>query len=104
MPDRAPNDFDPVRDLQVELDDRKLARKVTCLPCGEVVFNLEPIPRPTENDRLREGKGLAAHLELSHGLVAFYGRCEDSACGRFHLSAFEADQVPPEFRRLRNQG
>lgn len=98
-----PNAFNAERDLQVEVD-RGLARKVTCLPCKQVVFDLEGLRHPSEGHRLREGKALAAHLELAHGLVAFYGRCKDPDCGRFHLSAFEADRVPPELRGLRNQG
>lgn len=94
--------FNPHVDLKTDLDEEGFARKVICIPCCQLVFSLPTVP--SEAERLREGKGLAAHLELAHDLVAFYGRCPDPECRKFHLSAFEKDKVPPELQAMRNQG
>lgn len=93
--------FEPKTDLKTEVDAQGLGRKVTCVPCCQIVFSLPD--KPTDQERLREGKGLAAHLEFAHDMVAFYGRCYDLACRKFHLSAFYKDQVPPEFQAMRNR-
>jgi hypothetical protein len=92
--------FDPAKDLRTELDERGLGRRVTCLVCDQIVFQLPP--NPTDEERLREGKGLAAHLEFAHDMVVFYGRCPDRACKKFHLSTFDKDKLPAEFKGMRN--
>lgn len=93
--------FDPKTDLKLEVDSQGLGRRVTCLPCAQLVFSVSD--NPTDAERVREGKALAAHLEFSHDMVAFYGRCRDPLCGRYHLSAFPKDRVPPEFKNCRSQ-
>lgn len=94
--------FDPMKDLKVELDERGLSRKVTCIPCAQVIFDLPP--NPTDAERLVQGKAHAAHLEFAHEMEVWYGRCQDPSCGRFHLSAFQKGKMPLELRRRRNQG
>jgi hypothetical protein len=96
----TPQDFDPKRDLKTELDEEGLGRRVTCMACCQVIFNLGP--NPSEPERLKEGKNLALHLELFHNMRAFYGRCRDASCRRFHLSAFEKGKLPPEFEGVGN--
>lgn len=93
--------FDPMTDLQTVVDSEGLGRKVTCVPCCQIVFSLPD--KPTDSQRLLEGKGLAAHLEFAHDMVAFYGRCPDPECKKFHLSAFYKGQVPPEIQAMRNR-
>lgn len=94
--------FNPSKDLSVELDAEGLGKKVTCIPCNAVLFELNE--SPTNAKRLLEMKAIAAHLELTHDLFVYYGRCQDPQCRRFHLSAFEKDKVPPELRGRRSQG
>jgi hypothetical protein len=93
--------FNPNTDLKADLGAGGVTAKVTCLACCMVVFDVPE--KSTDSVRIREGKALAAHLELSHGMVSFYGRCNDKTCTKFHLKAFEKGKVPPGVEGLRNQ-
>lgn len=90
--------FDATRDLKTEVDAQGLGRRVTCLACCEVVFELPE--KPSDAQRLAEGKRFVLHLELVHEMVALYGRCQDPTCGRFHLSAWPKGQVPAEILQM----
>ena len=85
--------FDASKDLKTEYrGESKLGKKVTCLPCGEVVFELPE--EPTVRQREEEGLRLAAHLEFSHDMVVRRGRCSDPSCEIFHVEAFAKGQEP----------
>lgn len=84
MPDRP---FEPSSDLKTEYrGESRLGKTVTCLPCGEVVFELPDDPTPQQ--RRTEGVRLAAHLELAHDMVVRHGRCADQACDLIHVEAY----------------
>jgi hypothetical protein len=94
--------FDPKVDLKTDVDGQGLATRVVCIPCCTPIFDLKP--NASDSEKLIEGKSMAAHLEFAHDMVAFYGRCPDPNCRKFHLSAFHKGQVPPEIQALRNKG
>jgi hypothetical protein len=79
--------FDASRDLRTEYRGTTTAGKtVTCLPCGEVVFDLPD--NPTLSQRQAEGLRLAAHLEFAHDMVVRRGKCADASCDLLHVEAF----------------
>ncbi|HVE41518.1 MAG TPA: hypothetical protein VNM14_16625 [Planctomycetota bacterium] len=79
--------FDASRDLRTEYRGTTNAGKtVTCVPCGEVVFDLPD--EPTVAQRRAEGVRLAAHLEFAHDMVVRLGKCADAGCDLIHIEAF----------------
>lgn len=86
--------FDASKDLRTEYrGTTKLGKTVTCVPCGEVVFELPD--NPTLGQRQAEGMRLAAHLEFAHDMVVRHGKCSDPACDILHVEAFhKADPGP----------
>ena len=85
--------FDASKDLKTEYrGTTKLGKTVTCIPCGEVVFELPD--EPTESQRQAEGVRLAAHLEITHDMVVRRGRCSDTSCDVIHIEAFPKTVAP----------
>jgi len=79
--------FDASRDLRTEYrGTTKAGKTVTCVPCGEIVFDLPD--NPTVSQRHAEGVRLAAHLEFTHDMVVRRGKCADAACDLIHVEAF----------------
>ena len=59
-----------------------LVRKITCRPCGVVIFN---ITRETPKEETkREMTGLKAHLELIHDVSVDFVECSDPKCVEKH--------------------
>jgi hypothetical protein len=85
--------FDASKDLRTEYRGAtQVGKTVTCIPCGEVVFDLPD--HPTVSQRQAEGVRLAAHLELAHDMVVRRGKCSDAGCDLIHVEAFH--KVAPE--------
>ena len=79
--------FDASKDLKTEYrGTSKLGKTVTCVRCGEIVFELPD--SPTVSERQAQGLRLAAHLEFTHDMVVRHGRCADANCDIIHVEAF----------------
>jgi hypothetical protein len=83
--DKSP--FDAAKDLKTEYrGSTTLGKRVTCLPCGLVIFELPD--QPTLAEREAEGLRFAAHLEFTHDMVVHRGACADADCDIIHIDAF----------------
>ena len=79
--------FDAAKDLRTEYrGTTRLGKRVTCVPCGLVVFELPDHPSVAEREA--EGVRLAAHLEFAHDMVVRRGPCADAQCDIIHIEAF----------------
>jgi len=79
--------FNAAQDLRTEYRGAThLGKRVTCLPCGLLVFNLPE--HPTLAEREAEGLRFAAHLEFAHDMVVHRGDCADAECDIIHIEAF----------------
>ena len=79
--------FDASRDLRTEYrGSTRVGKTVTCIPCGELVFDLPD--DPSVGERRAEGLRLAAHLEFTHDMVVRLGKCSDAGCHLIHIEAF----------------
>jgi len=79
--------FDATKDLETEYrGSTHLGKRVTCLPCGLVVFELPD--HPTLAEREAEGVRFAAHLEFAHDMIVQRGPCADAECDIIHIEAF----------------
>lgn len=100
---QRPVPFPPFLDVLRHANDR--IRRVVCRECIQVLVDDLPTGS-TENERLAACKGVAAHVELFHDMVSFYGRCPNRACEEVHLAMFREQDLTPrqwqELKRIKN--